>query len=198
MNYAIVAHDSLRILFLITATGAVVTRFGSNLKYFRWLNNSQAKLELGHRYLGWIAIIAIMALLLWGGYEPDTEPGIIDRLIYLHIPLLLICSAAILYKSYKEEGNPILQDRMLQYSWLIISIFGALFTFVVSAMLIRNYELFPGNLPVLYTVPYSILVITHAGLAFGIIVVRNIQVRILNGGKTIRNWTAKKTTQPNS
>lgn len=142
-------------------------------------------MDSGHRFFGWIGIISIMLLLFLESYQPDSIPDFIDRLVYLHIPLLLICSAAILYKAYKEEGNPLQQDGIFKVAWWIIFGFGALFSFAVAAMLIRKFELFQANLAAIYAIPYSILVIAHAGLAFGIVVIRYFQEKLMQGGNTV-------------
>jgi hypothetical protein len=83
-----------------------------------------------------------------------------------------------------EEGNPLQQDGMVKLSWVVIFGLGALFSFAAAAMFIRKFELFQANLPIVYDMPYSKLVISHAGLAFAIVVISFLQRKVIYGGNT--------------
>ena len=132
-----------------------------------------------------------MGLLFWGGYDPNMSPAIADLLIFLHIPLLLICSVAILYKSLKDQSNQVSNDGVLILSWIVMLVLGALFTLAVCVLLIQKFELFPASLSIAYLIPYPSLVVAHAGLGFGIILIRNLQVRRLQRNSQIRTEVAE-------
>ena len=187
-----------KIFFLITATVAVFTQVASNDRIAHWMGLNQSKMRSRHRYFGWVSLFGFMSLLFWGGYSPAKASGVLDRLLYLHIPLLLICTAVILFIAYKEERSRITTDGFLKISWMLIFILGSLFSIDVFALFIRRFRWFSEYRPQLQTIPYSLLVFAHAGIAFGIVIIRNLQVREMSGRKTFRFWAANESTQPDS
>jgi len=191
MTFTFFAQNLLKSKLLIAEVGALITQIDLKISFYSWGANNFSKSESRHRYLGWISVIALMGLLFWGGYDPNMSPAIADLLIFLHIPLLLICSVAILYKSLKDQSNQVSNDGVLILSWIVMLVLGALFTLAVCVLLIQKFELFPASLSIAYLIPYPSLVVAHAGLGFGIILIRNLQVRRLQRNSQIRTEVAK-------
>lgn len=188
----------VKIFFLITAAIAVFTQIASTERVADWMNLDRSKMKSRHRYFGWVSMIGLMSLLIWGGYSPVKASGVLDRLIFLHIPVLLICTAAILFVAFKEERKRITEDGFQKITWMLIFILGACFTIDMLALLIRRFGWFTTNLPFLQTIPYSAFVFAHALIAFGIVVIRNFQVRGLSGRSISRFWVASESTKADS
>jgi len=191
MTFTFFAQNSLKTIFLIAAAGALITQIDLKVSIFSWGTNKLSKSESRHRNLGWISVIALMGLLFWGGYAPNMNPAIADLLVYLHIPLLLICSVVIIYKSLKDQRYQVSNDGVQILSWIVMLVLGALFTLAVCVLLIQKFELFPASLSTVYLISYPSLVFAHAGLGFGIILIRNLQVRRLHRNSQIRTEVAE-------
>ena len=177
MTFTFFAQYSLITIFLITAFGALISQIDLNFGLFSRGAFNLSKSKSSHRNLGWVSVVALMSLLFWGGYDPDTIPAPADLLIFVHIPLLLICSVAILYQSLKDQSNQVFQDMVHILSWIVVLVLGAIFTLSVCGLLIQKLNLFPASLSAVYLISYPSLVFAHAGLGFGIILIRNLQVR---------------------
>ena len=173
----------VKIFFLITAVAAVSTRIASDDRIAHRLGLDRSRMRSRHRFFGWVSLFGFMSLLIFGGYSPVKATGFVDRLLFLHIPLLLICTAAILYIAYRDEWNRIIENDFLKITWIAIFILGALFAFDIFALVIRRFELFSANLPFLYAIPYAAFVIGHAVIAFAIVIIRNFQVRGFRGSR---------------
>ena len=185
----------VKIFFLITAAIAVITRVASEDRVAVRMGLDRSKMDSRHRYFGWVALFGFMSLLFWGEYSPVKASSILDRLLFLHIPLLLICTAAILFIAFKDEWERIIGDRFLKISWIIIFILGGLFTIDIIALLIRRFGLLSANLDFLYAIPYGTFVFVHAVIAFLIVIIRNLQVRGLGDSKNNQLRVGRKSAQ---
>ena len=185
----------VKILFLTTAAIAVFTQIASTERVADWMSVDSSKMKSRHRYFGWVSMVGLMSLLVWGGYSPVKASGILNRLIFLHIPLLLVCTAAILFVAFKEERKRIREDGFQKITWIFIFILGACFTIDMLALLIRRYGWFSTSLPFLQIIPYPAFVFAHAFIAFGIVVIRNLQVRGSSGSTKAQFWAGDEPTQ---
>jgi len=127
-------------------------------------------MEARHRRSGWIAIVGLAGVAAISTFQRNELPILVERFIFLHVPLLTICAVVKLRKVWVNQNVRYRSVGKSLTWWMTNLIIGMSFCTVTCAMVIWQYsDIEVLMMSSIKALTYESLQYGHIGLAFALI-----------------------------